>query len=563
MRSLRTLFAVTVATLAAVTALPSSMSAADAAVAAPDDQPKPTRMVLGGEAPRLDVQAPPTAQRFNATEAVSLTLRHLDTAGALTPDAMTAIASLDGSVNQSVDPGTGEVTIPLPPGRYVLVSLLRKNDATHLLVQPLLELTGDTTVVLDSRQAKPLAFTVDDTRVRSFFSALYFARRLDDGRMMHFDLAAGPVDRVWAGQIGPDVPADQLTSSLATHWAVPGATGDFTDTPVTYNTLDTLRGKFFDGFQRQVRSENLARLVSRLHATAPGLSTTKSVTMLPPDLYAAWSRGLPRTGPGTLTEYVEPGAEVFASFQEASGSGEDWRLITELSWPASRTFVAGSTTAYTWNRAVLGPDVGDRSAMRYGNLLRFGIGLYDDQAGNDGWGLDDSAATRLYRNGELVAKSGTAGALGRGTEVDPGAATYRLESEVDRPDATRRSTRISAAWTFRSDTAPETGQALPLWTVRFRPEVGLDNQLETSSVPFTVKHVTNAAVGRLALPSVEVSSDGGTTWRRATVVPTGDSTYQAVFAKPAGAKSLSLRAKARDSAGNTVEQTILDAVGVR
>ncbi|ADB30656.1 hypothetical protein Kfla_1559 [Kribbella flavida DSM 17836] len=531
--------------------------------------------MLPGKAAKLDPTAPTQSpatisQRSRGTRTAAgtakLTLRHLDRTGALAPGAQTALASLDGSVNTPIEVGTGEVSVELPVGRYVVVSLQRTGESTTLLVQPLLDLTADTTATLDARRAEPLDVTVDDPTVASAASALYFARRMDDGTTIQFDLYAGPVDQLLAGHVGPAVPAAELTSSLVSYWAVPGPAGDFANSPVSYNTLDTVReGEFFTGHQRLVRKAEMAALVSRLSTTAPGLSLNKSVTVLAPGMFGAWGRGLPRTGPGTVTEYVEAGAELFGNFQERT-AGPDSQLVTALDWPASRTFEAGRSYDFSWNQAVLGPRVREGSATRYGDVLGTGIVMYNDAAGNAGWGVDDAVATRLYRDGKLIAESGRPGDIGRGVEMGPGPATFRLEGEIDRPDATRRSTTIKAAWTFRSDTASESGEALPLWSVQFQPEVDQTNVATATRVtklPLTVTSQPGAKVGRMKLPEVELSGDGGKTWRRVGVVATGGDNYLAVGATPLPAKTISLRVKAADSHGNTLEQTITDAYGLR
>jgi hypothetical protein len=58
--------------------------------------------------------------------------------------------------------------------------------------------------------------------------------------------------------------------------------------------------------------------------------------------------------------------------------------------------------------------------------------------------------------------------------------------------------------------------------------------------------------------SAEVSYDGGKTWMPVTVVGS-----ELKLEHPAGANTVSLRAKATDSDGNTVEQTIVDAYKLR
>jgi hypothetical protein len=74
-------------------------------------------------------------------------------------------------------------------------------------------------------------------------------------------------------------------------------------------------------------------------------------------------------------------------------------------------------------------------------------------------------------------------------------------------------------------------------------------------VPITVQQ---QGTGTGTIPktlTVEASFDGGQTWSPATVV----ANVFAVVQHPNDATTVSLRAKATDRAGNTVEQTILNA----
>ncbi|ROP42657.1 hypothetical protein [Saccharothrix texasensis] len=66
----------------------------------------------------------------------------------------------------------------------------------------------------------------------------------------------------------------------------------------------------------------------------------------------------------------------------------------------------------------------------------------------------------------------------------------------------------------------------------------------------------------VAKPAVQVSFDDGTTWRPAPLVKVGQRWLAAVV-HPAGAKFVSLKARARDAAGNAVDQTIIRAYGLR
>lgn len=61
---------------------------------------------------------------------------------------------------------------------------------------------------------------------------------------------------------------------------------------------------------------------------------------------------------------------------------------------------------------------------------------------------------------------------------------------------------------------------------------------------------------------MQVSYDGAT-WQRTTLRLTGDQRWMALLKHPKDATLVSLRATARDSEGNSVEQTVIPAYGLR
>ena len=63
--------------------------------------------------------------------------------------------------------------------------------------------------------------------------------------------------------------------------------------------------------------------------------------------------------------------------------------------------------------------------------------------------------------------------------------------------------------------------------------------------------------------AVDVSYDGGKTWSKAKLVRTSADGWSALLRHPAGTGYVSLRASARDTAGNTVTQRIIQAYRLR
>jgi hypothetical protein len=80
------------------------------------------------------------------------------------------------------------------------------------------------------------------------------------------------------------------------------------------------------------------------------------------------------------------------------------------------------------------------------------------------------------------------------------------------------------------------------------------------SLSVTAAHLPGAAgAGKIGSVGLELSYDDGRTWHTATRDGHGNFRLDA----PGKASYVSLRASARDSAGNSVRQTVIRAFGVR
>jgi hypothetical protein len=69
-------------------------------------------------------------------------------------------------------------------------------------------------------------------------------------------------------------------------------------------------------------------------------------------------------------------------------------------------------------------------------------------------------------------------------------------------------------------------------------------------------------IGKVSAATLEVSYDDGATWRAVRLQRSG-SGWSGRLDAPASAEYVSVRATARDTAGNSVSQTVQRAFGVR
>ena len=98
--------------------------------------------------------------------------------------------------------------------------------------------------------------------------------------------------------------------------------------------------------------------------------------------------------------------------------------------------------------------------------------------------------------------------------------------------------------------------------VRFSPDLSLHNSApagRTFTIGVRVQPQEGAAARPCAALSVQVSYDDGRTWAAPATVTGSGQVWQVRITHPETPGYVSLRATARDTAGNTVEQTIIRA----
>jgi len=139
---------------------------------------------------------------------------------------------------------------------------------------------------------------------------------------------------------------------------------------------------------------------------------------------------------------------------------------------------------------------------------------------------------------------------------------YRLTATFRSDPVFTLSTVVDAEWTFTSQHVPD-GQLvkLPMTAIRYSPHLDIDNKAPAGrlfAVPVSLDRQVGAAPAKTRSLTVEASFDDGTSWHRLTVTRAGEKAVAWVH-NPAGTGFVSLRATAKDTAGNTTKQSILRA----
>ncbi|MBP2471955.1 subtilisin family serine protease [Crossiella equi] len=480
-------------------------------------------------------------------ESYDITLAAHDRAGAPAGYANAFLVNVD--TGESVFPGgftAGKVTARVAAGRYLLSGSVSTGEpyAYDVLNAPNLRVTGPATIDLDARTAKPFNVTLPEADARLSLLQIGFERVAGPRRWTISSFSrGGDVGNVGFAQVGPDAPAGESTGQVAANWTAPGG---------LYGLAWYRKGGQHTGLTRTVTPQDLATVRVSL-GKVPGEAYV-GLTSSPHNGRADW-------GWGALTT-VKPG--VYTEFY--GGENADWSR--RLSLPgtnfesfqgAVRSYQPGRTYTDSLYRGVFGPSFpdtrDDQWVQQRGDLLVALLPLFGDGAGNAGFSATTNAWTRVYRNDTLLGETPEAGHAR--LTIPPGKATYRITTEASRTGHTR-STKVSGTWTFQADRTEGVSQH-PAAAVRFTPAlddagtapkglfrlpVSVDNQAGTNSVQ--------------RLRGVQVSYDQGATWRNAPVLA-----GHALLDHPANAKSVSLRASAADRAGNSVEQTIIDAYLLR
>ncbi|WP_406357856.1 S8 family peptidase [Streptomyces sp. NBC_00658] len=453
---------------------------------------------------------------------------------------------------------TGTDTIRLPKGRYfVSTSFYVFTGSTwtgvDVINQSNLQLDHDTKVTIDERTAKPVDITPPDPEATPLSG--YVGAEITTSEYWtsaSWLLSSFKTFTFGTAHLGPDAAPGELQQRIQATFLHDATASEY---HLAYQAAGT---RYTDGFVRSPRSEELAKISTRLGSAVPN---KRGYLLIQAD-----------TGKGpTGAEYIvsrnlpyEP--TVYVNTDNATR----WQLDFRRYDIATNLFEAQYLAPYTayepgmsYQRAfgigVFGPNLGTGQGLsRTGDTITGTVPLFADSDGNSIPLTYASARTSLARNGTEVGTSedpltGTASFT-----VPARPAAYRLTTTATRAAGTPVSSKVTASWTFRSQNVTEKA-ALPVSVVRFAPALAADSTATAGStlkIPVTVQ---GAAAGkRLAALRVYVSYDEGLHWTPRPIVA-GKVTVKT----PEAGGSVSLRAKAVDNRGNAVDQTILRAYTAR
>jgi subtilisin family serine protease len=444
---------------------------------------------------------------------------------------------------------SGTVVARLPKGRFYLDAWIQdvENRKLAMVGEPEYVVTGEATLTLDAREAKQPTAHVDKPEAKVGHALIGFERRINAPTPVGSNYDIPDYEGFLVVPSKTTAVSGQFRYFTEAHLAQPDGSGAFTTSPYFYHLHKETDGKVPTDLDTYAADKDLAKVRSDQAATT---QTAR---------YGMRDWVISRPLPYSLDEYYTPDVPWMVGSFAQSESPTGFPIESSQMDFSPQTYELGQPATVRWNYGVFGPAFtpNARSAQRLGDQVAVVINLYTDQGAGRLGGAAATGKTVLSRDGKVLGSTPDAG-YGQFT-VPPGPGTYQLHTEGVTTQSV--STSVTADWTFKSDTVTSVGPApLPLLSVRFAP-TGLDGHNRASRalptiVPVTVDH-NSGGTGKVT--AVQVSYDQGKTWKPTPVITLAGRSFL-VLAHPAGAKSVSFKASAKDAGGNTVDETIIDGI---
>ncbi|TQJ02674.1 S8 family peptidase [Amycolatopsis cihanbeyliensis] len=378
---------------------------------------------------------------------------------------------------------------------------------------------------------------------------------------------------------------------------------------------------------RQVDPAELIATRTTYHADRPGLSARKTWYAFPTGLWMTqFLRGTTVPSRGTVTEYVGPGNDrtVWRRSVALSGTGDNGRLA-KMAMYQQNIYRPGESSRPDehWFRAPMHSMAvelqPDNPALYPGTVegwrqlcssCRGGGGDPDQFVPPLQWGDGNpghftspyanaqhfsTTTTKLFQGDREIPRANRDEplALFPVYELSPDPTRYTLrvsDAMADRPvigapstTLFRHATRTDTEWNFTSTrpngTAPRGFNCYGGGTnCAFQPLIQLEHRFpldQANQAPAgTGFTFTTSAASHSKAPDgspvmwlhVSYSTDGGRTWRQATADPQGSGEWEVTVTHPELAETdgfVWLRSEARDSSGNTVDQTMRRAYSLK
>ncbi|MEU9703835.1 S8 family serine peptidase [Streptomyces sp. NPDC047981] len=342
--------------------------------------------------------------------------------------------------------------------------------------------------------------------------------------------------------------------------------------PYLYDLMLVERDRIRDRLDYAVTDDTTATVTARYHRTGRQAWTKEQRFAWRPweTTSIAWDHQAPLKVPSTRTELITAGDTLWRQRVRHDYTWDDFNPLAGGMTHSPRTYDARDVLQDTWFGSVIRPAVPKGAGLaseRHDDVLMLRIPEFVDsgpghyaRAGDDA----DSVRTRLYQGTDLLADRGAPwGEFPSGTGEGP----YRLRVETARTsDQWRYSTATDTTWTFG---AGRGDGLLPLLQLDYRVPVDPQNLITRSArvdLGITARHQEGAQNPRIAGMKLWTSYDDGAHW---TEVPRSASsghgayTFRADHGRATAGGHVSVRVRAWDTDGHSVEQAVLRAYGLK
>ncbi|MFG1992254.1 S8 family serine peptidase [Actinoplanes sp. NPDC048988] len=230
------------------------------------------------------------------------------------------------------------------------------------------------------------------------------------------------------------------------------------------------------------------------------------------------------------------------------------------------TYRAGSRTGETWLGAIQRPRINDGVTLPYrdgGRIVAEIPGWGDSGANHAGVAFPEGGEmTATLSQGTKVLEQNSYNWIDSNSGLSPQRLPYRLVTTTTRDTTSYPySSRTRTTWDFFSDAKTA---RLPLIQLDYQVDTDIAHQASRSAAITVVPSHLSGGPSTKAIRTVtlDVSYDDGATWTRERLHQTRDG-WTADLRAPRKAQHVTLRTGAKDAYGNSVEQTITRAFGLK
>ncbi len=487
-----------------------------------------------------------------------------DRAGNPAESYLTVLVDLERDKDYLIDDPDGTDEVRLPAGEYFVFSWIdtpmqEGRPSTTQLVWPKFTVTADQTLRMDARTAGAHKVTVPDKTVTPVLATADATLEIEGGGISA-SVGVDSFDRLFTGHLGPKQVAGFHASAQG---ILARVDGQQIEPGLVYTLAWQQTGSFFQGLDKKLRPRDLA--TARESSAKTGL-THGAVIRIPNLRGSAWAIVLRQELPANSMHIFNTEVPWNLEFNEFLITPEGFPRLMAYAREEDKRYEAGRTYHEKFNRAVFGPALPQSRfteewvSRAEDDIIVIGA-LFGDAQGRAGFARIDKARVALYRNGELVGEQPNIANL---FSVPPESARYRAEVSAERGTQFGLSTKVSVTWSFNSSHVDGI-KRLPVTVIGFRPQLDDYNSARAGAhmlFPLEVRQQQGSDAKRIRSLTVSVSYDDGATWQDAKVLDLGGRRFVLVK-NPSAAGFVSLRAKAEDRGGNTVEQTIIRAYEVK